>query len=115
MHEYSIIESLVSRVEEEVRACGARGVQRVELDVGELAGVEVPLLVTAYLTFRERTVLEHADLAVHVVRARWQCRACAADIAPGGALRCAGCGAPARLVEGDEILLRRIEMEVPDV
>lgn len=115
MHEYSIIQSLVARVEAEVRARGASGACRVELDIGELAGVEVPLLVTAYDTFRPRTLLAGADLAVRLVPARWRCSACARDLAGGGWLRCTTCGAPARLVEGDEIVLRRIEMEVPDV
>jgi Zn finger protein HypA/HybF involved in hydrogenase expression len=31
----------------------------------------------------------------------------------GAVLRCAACGAPARLVSGDEIVLEQIEMEVP--
>ena len=115
MHEYSIIQALIERVEAEAQTRGATGISRIELDIGELAGVEVPLLVTAYETFRERTALAAAELAVQQVLARWQCRACGRDIARGAALRCADCGAPARLVEGDEILLRRIEMEVPDV
>jgi hydrogenase nickel incorporation protein HypA/HybF len=115
MHEYSIIQSLVARVEAEVRARGASSVQRVEVDVGELAGVEVPLLVTAYDSFRARTLLAGADLAVRLVPACWRCSGCGADVTAGGWLRCTACGAPARLIEGDEIVLRRIEMEIPDV
>jgi hypothetical protein len=34
-------------------------------------------------------------------------------IPPGSVLRC--CDSPARLAAGDDILLERIEMEVPDV
>jgi Zn finger protein HypA/HybF involved in hydrogenase expression len=49
------------------------------------------------------------------VAARWQCPACGGEIQVGAALRCPGCGAPARLVAGEEILLERMEMEVPDV
>jgi Zn finger protein HypA/HybF involved in hydrogenase expression len=33
----------------------------------------------------------------------------------GGPLRCPACGAPARLVSGDDILLERLDLEVPDV
>ncbi len=115
MHEYSIVQSLVDRVEAEMRACGASAVSRVELDIGELAGVEVPLLETAFATFQERTALAGAALAIHRVPAAWRCSWCAREIARGGPLRCATCGTPARLESGDEIVLRRIEMEVPDV
>jgi hypothetical protein len=34
------------------------------------------------------------------------------SIPAGGPLRCRRCGVPARLAEGDEIMLDRIEMEV---
>jgi Zn finger protein HypA/HybF involved in hydrogenase expression len=33
-------------------------------------------------------------------------------VAPGDVLTCPDCGSPARLEEGDEIVLDRIEMEV---
>jgi hydrogenase nickel incorporation protein HypA/HybF len=115
MHEYSIIQSLIERVEAEMRAQGAVGVSRVELDIGELAGVEVPLLETAFETFRERTALAGAELAVHRVPAAWQCTWCSRAIERGDRLRCPMCGTPARLTAGDEIVLRRLEMEVPDV
>jgi Zn finger protein HypA/HybF involved in hydrogenase expression len=36
-------------------------------------------------------------------------------VAPGAALSCPECAAPARLAAGDEIVLDRIEMEVPNV
>jgi hydrogenase nickel incorporation protein HypA/HybF len=81
--------------------------------IGELSGVEVGLLTTAYETFRERTICERAELAVEMVPARWECPVCARSIARGDRLTCRECAAPARLVQGDEIMLARIEMEVP--
>jgi Zn finger protein HypA/HybF involved in hydrogenase expression len=47
--------------------------------------------------------------------ARWQCPKCDDIIAPGRALRCPRCEAPARLAAGDALVLVRIEMEVNDV
>jgi len=49
------------------------------------------------------------------VAVRWGCPACDTELAAGSALRCGDCGGPARLTAGDEIVLERIEMEVPDV
>ena len=113
MHEYAIVQSLVERVEAEVRARGASGVHRLSVRIGELSGVDVGLLKTAYDTFRERTICEAATLDVLVVPVEWACASCGGSIARGGPLRCSACGAQARLAAGDEIVLDRIELEVP--
>lgn len=112
MHEYSLIQSLVERVEAEAVARSASAVHRLRVRIGEDAGVDIELFKTAYCTFRERTVCEHADLDVVVVPVEWACEACGRRIEPGRPLRCPDCLAPAKLIAGDEIVLERIEMEV---
>ena len=111
MHEYSIVQALVDRIEEEVRARGARSVERVVLRIGDLSGVEVELLQTAYLTFRERTVCERAPLEIACVPAVWACRRCGARLPDTGLRQCA-CGGAAELRQGDEVVLDRLELEV---
>ena len=115
MHEYSIVQALVERVEAEVARRGAASVHRLHVRIGEASGVEVELLRTAYGVFRERTLCETADLSIVPVPARWECPRCHADIPRGSILRCAECAVPARLAAGDEIFLDSIEMEVADV
>lgn len=115
MHEYSIVGSLLDRVEREAAQRGATQVTALSVRIGELSGVETELLATAYDTFRERTICDGATLRITRVPARWACPRCDQTIVPGNVLRCSDCEEPARLVEGDEILLDRIEMEVPDV
>ncbi len=112
MHEYSIVQALIERVEELARERQALAVRGVLVSIGELAGVEPDLLATAYATFRERTVCENAKLTILPVAARWTCPDCREAIARGAVLACPRCGAPARLSEGDEIVLERVEMEV---
>jgi hydrogenase nickel incorporation protein HypA/HybF len=112
MHEYSIIQALFARIEDEARRRDARAVTRVRVSIGELSGVETELLATAYRTFRERTICEGAPLEILPVAARWACPRCERPIAKGTVLRCPDCGLPARLTEGEEIVLERIEMEV---
>jgi hydrogenase nickel incorporation protein HypA/HybF len=112
MHEYSIVQALVERVAVEARARQATAIHRLTVRIGELSGVDVGLLTTAFATFRDRTICERADLDVHSVPARWECPECAGEVGPGTMLRCSRCGAPARLAAGDEIVLDRIEMEV---
>lgn len=114
MHEYGIVASLIERVAQEAAPRGAR-VHRLHVAIGELAGVDVALLRTAYDTFKPATVCAAADLDVRPVAAAWRCPGCDRALAPGAALRCPVCGRPARLAAGDEIVLERIELEVPDV
>jgi hydrogenase nickel incorporation protein HypA/HybF len=110
-----LVQALVERVEQEAREHHAAAVHRLSVRIGEMAGVDVGLFATAYATFRERTICEHAALHVEVVPAKWACRSCAAPIEPGRPLQCLECGAPARMISGDEIMLDRIELEVDNV
>jgi hydrogenase nickel incorporation protein HypA/HybF len=115
VHEYSIVAALIDQVAREVRVRCAARVHRLHLDIGELAGVEIELLELAYDTFKSGSVCDGAVLETHRVAAVWACPSCARPIARGAILRCGRCGAPARLTQGDEIVLARIEMEVSDV
>ena len=113
MHEYSIVQALFDQIRATARARGAVAVRRVTIQIGEIAGVEVELLRTAYDLFRVRTICEHAPLEVETVAARWTCPRGHGDIDRGRALVCPRCAGPARLAAGDEIVLRQIELEVP--
>jgi hydrogenase nickel insertion protein HypA len=113
MHEYSIVQALVERVEREAHARGAASVHRLSVRIGDLSGVDVGLLTTAFVTFRDRTICAGAELAVERVPARWECPRCGSGVGSSCLLRCVRCDVPARLATGDEIVLDRIEMEVP--
>ena len=115
MHEYSIVASLIDRVQEEAALHGGTRVHRLHVKIGEQSGVELDLLKTAFDTFRERTICDGAELAIDSVVAVWACPRCDRVIARGAVLRCDTCGRGARMIHGDEIILERIEMEAPDV
>jgi hydrogenase nickel incorporation protein HypA/HybF len=112
MHEYSLVSALLDRVEEEARRHAALSVARVRLRVGGLAGVEPDLLRAAFEMAREGTICAAAELELVLVEVRWACRDCQRPIAAGALLACPDCGAPARLAEGDDLVLERLEMEV---
>ena len=107
MHEYSIVQSLVDSVAAAVPKNAT--VHRIHVAIGDLAGVDCALLATAFEVFREGTLCEHATLSIDRVPTRWECPQCGGQ----GSLRCDRCNAPARLAAGDEIVLQRIEVEVP--
>lgn len=111
MHEYSIVQALMSQVEAEARKHNATVVDKIQLKIGELAGVEVDLLRTAFETFRDRSICARAELTIEIVPAVWNCPSCQQRFEVGARLQCKECGRPAHLSSGDEILLQRIEME----
>jgi hydrogenase nickel incorporation protein HypA/HybF len=115
MHEYSIVQSLLNRVEAEAAARRATAVRALTVRIGELSGVEPVLLKTAFDTFVEKTICEGAELSIVRVPVSWACPKCERPIEQGAFLQCPECAVPATLRSGDEIILERIEMEVPDV
>jgi hydrogenase nickel incorporation protein HypA/HybF len=112
MHEYSIVLSMLKRVEAEAKSRDAIAVHKVIVRVGRLSGVEAELLSAAFSIAREGTVCAAADLEVHTVEVAWACPRCKRSIAVGEVLQCPECEVPASLQSGDEILLEQIEMEV---
>jgi len=114
MHETALVSALLLRVEREAAARGSRRVHRVEIDLGALAGVEGDQLRSAWDVYRLETCCADAELLLTAEPARWECPRCGG--APrDGFLQCPTCNVPAKLVAGGDVMLRRIEMEVPDV
>lgn len=110
MHEYSLVQALIDDVARNVR--GRDGaVRRVRVRLGALSGVDPDLLATAYDTFRPHTVCAGATLELTRVPARWSCPQCRREIVAGERLQC--CGGPAQLVQGDDLVLEQLELEVP--
>ena len=112
MHEYSIVRALLEQVETEADKHEAVEVSRIQIRVGELAGVDPQLLQTAWNLFREGTRCAGASLDIVAEPVRWSCPRCQAVIETGQTLRCAACEVPAHLAAGDALILERIEMEV---
>lgn len=114
MHEYSLVRALLDRVDRSAREHGASQVSALRVRVGEVAGVDMELLASAFDLARAGTSAASAELELVGEPARWECASCKVEVPRGAVLRCPACGDPARLTGGDEILLERIEMEVPD-
>ena len=112
MHEYSVARALLDRIEREAPKHGDGAVRGVRVRLGELAGVDGTLLRTAFELCRANTRCAGAPLEIEHQEARWECSGCGAGIARGARLTCEACGQPARLTQGDEILLVAIEVEV---
>jgi len=64
MHEYSIVQALYDKVAAHAAARQATRVHEVRVRIGELSGVDVGLLETAWRTFRVHTICETAPMEV---------------------------------------------------
>ncbi len=113
MHEYSLVLSLIERVEQEMKTHHATLANRINVSVGALSGVEADLLASAYEIARESTLLKDAELIISRVAARWCCTSCKRDVDSRQSLICDACGNPAELVEGGDILFESVELEIP--
>jgi len=71
------------------------------------------LLSTAYYTFRPCTICANAELTLRPIAALWSCPRCELSIPAGAPLRCPACARPARLLQGEELVLESLELEVP--
>ena len=115
MHEYSIVQSLLGRVQESVRTYDVAAIRGLRVRIGSLSGVDPELLRTAYELCAPGTLCEGARLEIEEVRAQWCCPRCGEDGADGQPLTCARCGSPLSLAAGDEIVLEKVDLEVNDV
>lgn len=116
MHELSVCLSLLDQVQSIAREHGATRVERILLRIGPLSGVEGELLRNAYPIAAAGTLAEGAVLDIEPAAIRVHCTECGADSdAAANRLLCAACGSHrTRLVSGDELLLARVELAIPD-
>ena len=65
MHEFSIVQDLLSMCEKNAAENNATKITRVEVKIGKLSGVEPHLLQTAFDTFKEKTICHDAKFCIH--------------------------------------------------
>ncbi|MCB0521027.1 MAG: hydrogenase maturation nickel metallochaperone HypA [Lewinellaceae bacterium] len=76
MHELSIISSIVDIAEAQVKKAGVQYVDSIELEIGELAGIEWSALEFAWEVGVQKSVLENAERHIHRIPGRAQCVEC---------------------------------------
>lgn len=116
MHELSLCEDLIGQLTALARQHRARSVASFRVQIGMLAGVEPMLLESAFSIARAGTVAERADMLTEIVPPRVLCGACGAESETSpSCLRCPACDSgDTRLVQGDALILARVELEVEE-
>ena len=116
MHELSVCQALLDEVARIASSHEARTVERISIEVGRLSGVEPELLARAFEIARVGTCAAQAKLSITLLDIQVRCGDCgAASPAQPNRLLCAACGGyHTRVVEGDELRLRTVELDVPE-
>jgi len=114
MHELSVCQDLIRQVEKVAAAHDAVAVERIVLQIGELSGVEPPLLERAFTVARAGTVAAAAEMEIRTGPVVVLCTECGGRSAvPANRLVCTYCGDwRVRVVEGEELLLLSIELDL---
>lgn len=115
MHEFSIVQSLISMVEENAILNNAKEVSKVVLDIGVLSGVEPDLLKTAFETFKEISdFTKNSEIVINIKKLTIYCFDCKKEYQKEDInMVCPSCGSlNTKLLEGNEMLLRSLELIV---
>ena len=76
MHELSVALGIVKIAEEETKKARASKVDLIELEIGELAGIEFESLNFVWPSAVKGTILEHAEKKIIKVAGKAQCLDC---------------------------------------
>jgi hydrogenase nickel incorporation protein HypA/HybF len=113
MHELAVCQDIISQVEQLALEHRAKAVYSISLEIGPLSGVESALLQAAFPVASAGTVAENALLEITAMPVTVSCNICHQQTtAIPNRLICGACGSwKTRLVSGDEMLLKRVELD----
>jgi len=114
MHELSIVASLFEILEDKAKEQKAKKIILVKLKVGKLSGLVSDCLQTAFDAYKKETLAEDSKLEIEDIPVKVRCQKCQAEIVIDDfILACPKCGSEElRILEGTELLLEKIEMEI---
>jgi hydrogenase nickel incorporation protein HypA/HybF len=83
MHELSIAISIIELAEEEAKKANATSISKIEVEIGEMAGVEKEALEFCWDSAIEGTMAAKAELIIHYVPGEAHCLECGNDFPIG--------------------------------
>ncbi|HMM12657.1 MAG TPA: hydrogenase maturation nickel metallochaperone HypA [Bacteroidales bacterium] len=112
MHELSIAMHIMDIVSAEAEAAGAKGVNRIELEIGLLSGVEPDAIQLAMEEAIVDTIASQASVIFHWKKAVAVCEDCCKEFEPDDVFKiCPYCNSlNTRLLTGKELKIKSIEV-----
>jgi hydrogenase nickel incorporation protein HypA/HybF len=116
MHELAVCQALLRQVSDIAADRGAAAVEQIIVSIGPLSGVEPALLASAFTVARLGTVAAGADLLLDTGPVVVECHKCGQrSEVQANRLLCGQCGGWQVMVrEGEELLLVRVNLSMPD-
>ena len=113
MHEYSIVQALLTQCEELAQQNDAQSVQKVVVKIGKMSGVEPHLLEVAFNTFKEKTVCDGADFVMTIQPLTIECNECSVVTELDEIYyKCPSCNSlDVRVIDGEDMFLMSLEMQ----
>jgi hydrogenase nickel insertion protein HypA len=113
MHEYSIVQALLTQCEDIARENEAESVTKIVVKIGKMSGVESSLLETAFNTFKEKTICDGAEFVLNIQPLVIECRACGVQTTLDKIYyKCPACESlDVKVIEGEDMFLMSLEME----
>jgi len=114
MHEMSIAVNILEIAAAEARHAGAKTINTIEIEVGELAGIEIESLLFSFEIARKRTPeTATTQLDIRHIAGLAHCGQCAKDVpADFFVATCPDCGnVGLELVTGRELKVRSINVD----
>jgi len=113
MHEYSIVQALLTQCEDIARENEAESVSKIVVKIGKMSGVEPHLLEIAFNTFKEKTVCDGADFVMNVQPLVIECKQCGTSTELDKIYyKCPACESlDVKVIDGEDMFLMSLEME----
>lgn len=113
MHEYSIVQALLTQCEDIAKENEAESVTKIVVKIGQMSGVEPHLLEIAFNTFKEKTVCDGADFVMNVQPLVIECKQCAKVTELSEVFyKCPACESlDVKVIDGEDMYLMTLEME----
>lgn len=114
MHELSLATDLINAAMATAKQNNARQVLSVTVEVGELAMVNPEQLRFMYEVLTEENMLKGSELKIEIKRAVGECGSCGykGPVEDKYAVSCPKCGLTLKAIEGRDVCLKNMEIEV---
>ena len=112
MHEYSVVQALLTQCEEHALANKAKKITKVVVKIGVMSGIEPYLLETAFNTFKETTVCDGGEFIMNIQPLTIECQECK-TVSELEKIQycCPKCESiDVKVIDGEEMFLMSLEM-----
>ena len=113
MHELSITQSILSIALEQAKAAQANKIIKINLTIGELAGIVDDCVQFYFELLSKDTIAAEASLSFHRPPTKLRCRNCATTFSPDNLdWACPNCRErPIEIVSGRELYISSLEVD----